>query len=165
ERLLHAKRRHLYRDGFGSRHLGYGRRVPVRLHAAHRVWLDHREGRRPDQHQSLGQSRRMIRESRAAGSTYAAVEVTPAEGVSLQDRTLTNSSALSTLGPFAKAPYWVRVVRAGNTFSGYSSADGVTWKLIGTATITMASQVFMGMAVCAHNDGVLGSAVFDNVAV
>lgn len=107
----------------------------------------------------------MIRESLAAGSTYAAVEVTPAEGVSLQDRTLTNSSALSTLGPFAKAPYWVRVVRAGNTFSGYSSADGVTWKLIGTATITMASQVFMGMAVCAHNNPALSTAVFDNVTV
>ncbi|HET9391346.1 MAG TPA: fibronectin type III domain-containing protein [Steroidobacteraceae bacterium] len=107
----------------------------------------------------------MIRESLSAGSTYAAVEVTPAEGVSLQDRTLTNSSALSTLGPFTKAPYWVRVVRAGNTFSGYSSADGVTWKLIGTASITMASQVFMGMAVCAHNNPALSTAVFDNVTV
>src|SRR6185312_15597503 len=74
----------------------------------------------------------MIRESRAAGSTYTAVEVTPAEGVTMQDRTLTNSSALSTLGPFTGAPSWVRVVRAGNTFSGYSSADGVIWKLLTT---------------------------------
>jgi regulation of enolase protein 1 (concanavalin A-like superfamily)/chitodextrinase len=107
----------------------------------------------------------MIRETRAAGATYAAVEVTPAEGISLQDRTLTNSNALSALGPFTKAPYWVRVVRAGNVFSGYASVDGVTWKLISTATITMASQVFMGMEVCSHNNGTLGAVVFDNVTV
>ncbi|HZO23793.1 MAG TPA: hypothetical protein VFB37_14920, partial [Steroidobacteraceae bacterium] len=105
----------------------------------------------------------MIRETLAAGSTYAAVEVTPAEGVSMQDRTLTNSNALSALGPFTKAPYWVRVVRSGSTFSGYASADGITWKLISSTTITMASQVFMGMLVCSHSNGVLGTAVFDNV--
>src|SRR5581483_1887063 len=107
----------------------------------------------------------MIRETLAVGSTYAAVEVTPSQGVSMQDRTLTNSNAISTLGPFTKAPYWVRVVRAGTSFSGYASADGVTWTLISSTTISMASQVFMGMAVCSHNNGAISTAVFDNVTV
>jgi len=61
------------------------------------------------------------------------------------------------------APYWVRLSRVGNAFTGYQSADGATWQLVGSATITMGANVFIGLAVTSHNDGVLSTAVFDNV--
>ncbi len=107
----------------------------------------------------------MIRESEAAGSTYAAVEVTPAEGIALQARTVTGINAVTTQGPFLKAPYWVRVVRAGNTFTGYRSPDGITWSTIGQYSINMAAEVYVGLAVSSHANGVLSTAVFDNVTV
>ena len=34
---------------------------------------------------------------------------------------------MSTKGAQVKAPYWVRLTRAGNVFSGYLSPDGTTW--------------------------------------
>ena len=60
----------------------------------------------------------MFRETLAVGSSFAAVEVTPGNGAVLQARTTTGSYAVSTQGPTTiKAPYWVRVVRAGNVFT------------------------------------------------
>jgi chitodextrinase/regulation of enolase protein 1 (concanavalin A-like superfamily) len=107
----------------------------------------------------------MIRETLATGSRYAAVELTPSNGVVWQDRAATGGEAGTTQGPIVTAPYWVRVVRAGNTFTGYLSSDGVTWTSIGHYTITMASQVYVGLAVCSHFNGILSTTVFDNVTV
>ena len=64
----------------------------------------------------------------------------------------------------ASAPYWVRLVRSGNTFTGYSSADGVTWTQVGSINLTMASSATAGLAVTAHNNSVLNTATFDSVS-
>src|SRR5581483_795109 len=61
--------------------------------------------------------------------------------------------------------YWVRVVRSGTTLTGYASANGSNWTLIGTYTISMASQVDVGLAVSSHANLILATAVFDNVTV
>jgi len=108
----------------------------------------------------------MIRETLVAGSTNAFVPVTPQNGVVFQDRATTGgSSATITFGPIVAAPYWVRLVRAGNTFSAYASADGTTWTSLGQTTINMASQAYIGLAVTSHNNGTLSTALFDNVTV
>jgi RHS repeat-associated protein len=61
-------------------------------------------------------------------------------------------------------PYWVKLVRSGNTFSGYQSPDGVTWTQIGTSqTVTMVPNVYVGLAVSSHNNTNLATATFDNV--
>ncbi len=63
-------------------------------------------------------------------------------------------------------PYWVKLVRSGNTFSGYVSPDGLNWLPVGTAqTISMAPNVFIGLAVSADNNTVLATATFDNVSI
>jgi len=109
----------------------------------------------------------MFRESLNPGSTYAFTLVSPGNGVDFQLRAVTGSTASlwSINGPGAVAPYWVRVVRAGNVFSSYASPDGNTWGLIGTTTISMASQAYVGLAVTSHDDGTLSTAVFDNVTI
>ncbi|PYX93729.1 MAG: hypothetical protein DMG67_03485 [Acidobacteria bacterium] len=63
------------------------------------------------------------------------------------------------------APYWVRLVRSGTTFTGFSSADGVTWTQVGAISVTMATNVLEGLAVCAHSNTVLNTSTFDNVTV
>ncbi|MBU6409051.1 MAG: heparin lyase I family protein, partial [Verrucomicrobia bacterium] len=64
----------------------------------------------------------MVRASTSANDTYVAVYVTPGNGVSMQYRNGTGTSAVD-LGRQTglTAPYWVKIVRSGNTFTGYSS--------------------------------------------
>jgi hypothetical protein len=64
-------------------------------------------------------------------------------------------------------PLWLRLRRQGNVFTAFWSADGNTWtRLDGPQTINMATDVFIGLALTAHNnDGRLDTATFDNVTV
>jgi hypothetical protein len=45
------------------------------------------------------------------------------------------------------------------------SNDGITWTDVGSATIAMGTDVFVGLAVTSHNNGALCTATFDNVTV
>ena len=106
----------------------------------------------------------MIRESLNANARHASVFLTPADGVAFANRTSSGGATANTFAPVVVLPaQWVKVVRAGSTFSGYSSPDGVNWTLLGTQTISMASSVYIGLAVNGHNDGVLCTVNFDNV--
>lgn len=107
----------------------------------------------------------MIRESLNANSAHAFVAVSPGNGVAWQYRSTTggNSSNNNTTG--LNAPYWVRLVRSGNTFTGYRSANGSTWTQIGSTTISMTSTVQVGLAVTSHNNSRLCAATFDNVTL
>jgi len=111
----------------------------------------------------------MIRETTNTGSKYvfAMVSPTASHGVSVQYRTTTGGSAADARdvnGP--TVPYWVRLVRSGNNFTGFMSGDGATWTQITNAvSITMSSNVMAGLAVCAHSSGALSTATFDNVSI
>jgi endoglucanase len=105
----------------------------------------------------------MIRASLTATSPHAFVAVTPGNGVAMQYRSTAGGNSVNnnTTGP--AAPYWVRLVRSGNTFTGSRSADGTNWIQVGSTTIAMASAVQIGLAVSSHNDGSLCTAAFDHV--
>ncbi|HQI27974.1 MAG TPA: hypothetical protein PLT20_07800, partial [Sedimentisphaerales bacterium] len=63
------------------------------------------------------------------------------------------------------APYWVKVERVGDKFSGFISPDGVAWTQLGEAqTITMTGPVLIGLAVCSHNPAIVTTAEFSDVA-
>jgi len=111
----------------------------------------------------------MVRESTNSNSRYvfAMMSPTASHGASLQYRTTTGGSATNAAdvnGP--TVPYWVRLVRSGNNFTGYLSADGETWAPITNAvSVTMSNTVQVGLAVCAHNSSALSTATFDNVSI
>ncbi len=107
----------------------------------------------------------MIRETLAANSSHAIMAVTPGNGSAFQRRLTTGTSSLHTAGPRVVAPYWVKLVRTGSTFSGYISSDGVTWVLVGSSMINMASSVYVGLAVTSHNNAALSTATMDGVNV
>jgi regulation of enolase protein 1 (concanavalin A-like superfamily) len=112
----------------------------------------------------------MLRETLAANSRQASIFITPGEGASMQWRSSTGggSSAITaaTAGSAAiVAPYWVRLIRNGSTITTSYSANGTSWTTLGTTTIAMASNAYIGMAVCAHNNSAVCSAVFDNVSL
>lgn len=105
----------------------------------------------------------MIRESLAANAANAFMAVTPGNGVTWQTRSSTgvNSGNNNTNG--LSAPYWVKLVRSGSTFTGYCSLDGTNWAQLGTATFTMAASVYAGLALTSHNNSSLCAATLDNV--
>jgi hypothetical protein len=72
--------------------------------------------------------------------------------------------------PYVPQPMWVRLVRIGNTFTGYWAVDTATgpgpWHSIGgTQTVHMGTNAFVGLALTAHNNGATANAVFDHVTV
>lgn len=105
----------------------------------------------------------MLRQSLAAGSRQVSTVLTPANGVSYQRRTSTNGASAYTAGARTVAPYWVRIERVGNLVTSSSSADGSTWKVIRTQTVTLGTSIYVGLAVTSHNDGQLCTATFTNV--
>ena len=105
----------------------------------------------------------MIRASLAANAVNALMAVTPGNGVTWQTRSSTGGTTVNTATGGLTAPYWVKIVRSGSTITGYSSPDGVTWSQRGTATLTLASTVYVGLAVTSHNSATLCPATFDTV--
>jgi hypothetical protein len=71
----------------------------------------------------------MIKDGVRSGSSYAAVMLTGAHGVRMQSDFVEDLT-----GSASRGTRWLRLVRAGNTITGYESADGTTWRKIGTAT-------------------------------
>lgn len=109
----------------------------------------------------------MIRETLSSSSRYAYMQVSPGDGGSFQRRLSTGGYAgLSGAGDQSlRAPYWVRVRRIGNVFTGYVSTDGLAWRQTGSSvTISMASTAYAGLALTSHLDGTLATAVFSNVS-
>ncbi len=111
----------------------------------------------------------MIRETTNSNSKYIFAMMTPtsSHGASLQYRNATGGSAADAAdvsGP--TVPYWVRLVRSGNNFSGYTSSDGSTWTQMGsTISITMSNNVMVGLGVCAGSSSALSTVTFDNVSI
>lgn len=65
-----------------------------------------------------------------AGDAYVAMMVTPGEGVRLQ-----SDSGTDVAGSPAGAPRWLKLTRAGDTVTGFESADGTTWRRVGSAAL------------------------------
>lgn len=114
----------------------------------------------------------MIRETMGVDSKNALAARTPGNGVVIQRRASTGGSTTDTFDTEPSAPYWLRLVRSGDSFVGHWSSDGATWNRIGglpvagegSESIAMAPTVYIGLAVTSHNNEVLNLSMFDNVS-
>lgn len=108
----------------------------------------------------------MIRESTDSNARQAVMVVSAANGIAWQYRQNVGGSGVVVAGPTAQAaPAWVKVVRAGNTFTGSWSADGITWTNVGSITIPMGSSTLIGLASTSDAATLLNRAEFTNVTV
>ncbi len=107
----------------------------------------------------------MIRETLDGDSRHAMTVLTPGSGVSYQRRIDTGGNSTDDTTGAITAPYWVKIERdLAGTFSAYSSANGSTWQKIGVSeSIQMGSNVYIGLAVTAHNASETCQAAFTNV--
>lgn len=108
----------------------------------------------------------MIRESLTSGSRYALMGVTTTGSFRWQKRSNTGGRTSNTKAGSANLPNgWTRLVRAGNTFSGYTSGDGTNWTLVNANTIGMATNIYIGLAVGSGTSSNLNTVLFTNVTV
>jgi RHS repeat-associated protein len=81
------------------------------------------------------------------------------------ERTTAGASSTYQTGSAGSLPYWVKLVSSGGTFSAYSSANGSTWVQVGTTqTISMAQNVYVGLAVSSDTTSSLSTSTIDNVS-
>ena len=64
-------------------------------------------------------------------------------------------------------PLWIELVRSGNTVSAFMSSDGLNWRQATgwTETVTMGTNIYIGLAVGSGSSSTLATATFDNVSV
>jgi hypothetical protein len=113
----------------------------------------------------------MIRQSTGTGSVHAFMPLTPGgasagNGASFQRRLTAGAGSTSEDSQtLVAAPYWVKIERKGNSFSGSIAPDGQTWSQVGTTqTIPMTNPVLIGLALCSHDAAVATGATFSRVA-
>ena len=113
----------------------------------------------------------MIRESLSPGSNYASVVVrsagssTPPEGAEFRVRDAAGTRSRVIASRDFKMPNWIKLARSGNTFTSWTSTDGLAWSVLGSLTIPMATDVVIGTSVGSARHGVWSTARFENVAV
>jgi regulation of enolase protein 1 (concanavalin A-like superfamily) len=119
--------------------------------------------------QGYGDAGVMMRETLAPGSKNAFMVIAPGASnkgavFGVRDKAssfgwTTNQAALN------KTPYWVRLVRQGNLFTGYASPDGNQWTVISSVTIPMNAEIYVGLATASLANGYYNAvATLDNVS-
>jgi regulation of enolase protein 1 (concanavalin A-like superfamily) len=107
----------------------------------------------------------MIRETLNAGSRHASMLTSISKGYAFQRRPETGGLSVHTSGGSGSPPGWVRLVRSGDRFDAYRSADGVSWTAVGSDTIPMADTVYVGLAVTSHNTSTATTSVMSSVKI
>jgi ABC-type transport system involved in multi-copper enzyme maturation permease subunit len=104
----------------------------------------------------------ILTSSTRPGSPYAALMVTGGRGVRME-YDFTHDTAGMPGSVTAAAPRWLRLTRSGDAITGYDSANGRHWSLVGTAQLTrLPATVQAGMFATSpiytvSTPGVIGS--------
>jgi ABC-type transport system involved in multi-copper enzyme maturation permease subunit len=119
----------------------------------------------------------IVKQNQRPGSAYAAMLVTGGHGVRMQyDYT---HDVAGPAGPVSAAsPRWLRLLRSGDTLTGFESADGTRWTRVGAATLpglpatvqaglfaTSPPVVQQSSAVEAGSGDTRATATFDHVSL
>ena len=91
--------------------------------------------------------------------------VSPERGLAMQFRNATAGASANARTRSGSAPEWVRLVRAGDTFTGFTSEDGTSWQMLGTVAVPMNTALFVGLAVTSHDAAAATTGEFDNVSL
>jgi hypothetical protein len=108
----------------------------------------------------------MLRQSLDANSAFADMFLTPnGDGDYFQYRTVSGGGSGGVSSGNNSAPYWVKLVRQGNTIQGFTSSDNLNWSEVGEIVMTLSDPVYFGLEVVSINNGLLNTSTFDNVRV
>ena len=111
----------------------------------------------------------MIRETLDPESAHAFACITPGSGVAAQGRYGTGGASFNWNQAGVTAPHWVKLERdiSGN-FTVSHSANGSSWQPVQGTTpqnVPMSANVYIGLALTAHDAALTCRAVFSNVTI
>lgn len=108
----------------------------------------------------------LFSENTATGSKRVSLCIIPSTGkLEFQFRKMTGGKVITTATFSATTPRWLKITRNGNSFSAYHSVNGTTWTLYTSATVSMNTAAFAGLAVTSGLNTVTSTGEFDNVNV
>jgi cell wall assembly regulator SMI1 len=108
----------------------------------------------------------MIRETLATNSKHVFMGMTGSNTYVTANRITTGGiAATGTAGTGTVPNTWVKLVRVGNVITASRSIDGSTWKTVGSTTVTMAVNSYIGLAVSSGSDVVRNNSQFTNLSV
>jgi hypothetical protein len=115
---------------------------------------------------NAGKAGLMIRQSLAANSQTVCILMSGNYGPAFEVRSVAGGGMTNPAWHSGTLPAWYKLVRSGSTIAAYTSPDTITWTLLSSTTITLSSQVFIGL-VASENAGNNNLAVttFSNVSV
>ena len=115
----------------------------------------------------LSKSGVMMRNSLAANSQHVFMALNASAVRSFQYRETAGGATLNKsqqFGAFAP-PHWIKLIRKGNTFTGYYSEDGVDWTVMDQIDIPMDAEIYLGIAVNSHTNSARAEAKYDNLLI
>jgi regulation of enolase protein 1 (concanavalin A-like superfamily) len=107
----------------------------------------------------------MLRETASAGAAQVILDVRPNGAVEFMSRPASGAATTFLAGGTQAAPAWLKLTRSGTSVSGWVSANGTAWTLIGSTSVAMANNALVGLAVTSHDVTQLNTATFDGVSV
>ena len=107
----------------------------------------------------------MIRESLDTNSTYASLLGTVGYGLIFNYRAVQGRFTQDSTDRHYDIPYWLKLCRSGNTFSGYVSTNGTDWRLVEQMVINMGPSTYIGFAICSRDDKSDCRAWYDSDAI
>jgi len=106
----------------------------------------------------------MIRQALEADSPYVDAVVHGDGLISLQYR-LIKGGPTEEIQSSISAPATLKLTRDGDVFSLYVSKDGNAFHPVGAICLALADPVYIGLAVCSHNNSTAEKAIFKNVGM
>ncbi len=106
----------------------------------------------------------MLRESLFPGSKKVTLKTQLTNNIRREIRSATNGATVS-LNLFRPQHTWLRLVRNGSTFTGYTSTNGTNWSFAFSATISMTGCIYAGVFAESINVATTTTASFSNVSV
>jgi len=115
----------------------------------------------------------MYRASTDAGDVNYSVVMLPdchfsTSSIQVNDRGTSGANSTTANDVPFNLPIYLKATRTGNTFTAYTSSDGVTWTQIpnsGVSLPNMPTNAMVGMVVCSQNDTTTSQATFDSVSL
>jgi hypothetical protein len=107
----------------------------------------------------------MVRSSLSASSAHGVMYAKISGQLAFRRRPATGLSTLHTDAGAGYAPVWVKLERRGTAVTAFRSADGVTWKMIGSQTLSLPTTFYVGLVTTGGSPNGTATTQFTNVMV
>lgn len=106
-----------------------------------------------------------MRENNQAGAKKAQLSTNLTSNFHRREIRVTTGASAMPQQSLAQGRHWLRIVRSGNQFVGYSSSNGSQWVQSFVSNISMTSCIEMGLTLTNYSSNSISSATFANVSI